>query len=104
MIEWITAAGLPFAWFTADEEFGQNLGLCRFLEDEKIVYVMAIPENSQVTSPGSSKEEIRVITGRPREHDWSRRACGIGTKWIRKTSRPASGVAISAKGFAASPC
>jgi len=32
MIEDAVAAGVPFAWFTADEEFGQNPGLCDYLE------------------------------------------------------------------------
>lgn len=83
MIERMIPAGLPFAWFTADEEFGQNPGLCEFLENEKIAYVMAIPKTSHAASPGGTAEEIQVITGNLREHDWSRRACGIGTKGFR---------------------
>ena len=43
MIGRTRAAGLPFAWFTADEEFGQNPGLREYLETEKIAYVMAVP-------------------------------------------------------------
>jgi hypothetical protein len=30
MIESARAAKVPFAWFTADEEFGQNPGLCAY--------------------------------------------------------------------------
>jgi SRSO17 transposase len=30
MIEAARRAGVPFAWFTADEEFGQNPGLCSY--------------------------------------------------------------------------
>jgi SRSO17 transposase len=83
----MTAAGLPFAWFAADEEFGQNPGLCEFLENEKIAYVMAIPENTKVTNPDGDREEIREIVPKLREHDWSRRACGIGTKGFRVYGR-----------------
>lgn len=83
MIERMTAAGLPFAWFTADEEFGQNPGLRKFLEEENISYVMAIPKNTRVTSPGGDGAEIQEIVPELREHDWSRRACGIGTKGFR---------------------
>lgn len=83
MIERMTAAGLPFAWFTADEEFGQNPGLREFLENEKIAYVMAIPKNTMVTGPADRREEIQEIVPKLREHDWQRRACGIGTKGFR---------------------
>src|SRR5438552_1457420 len=41
MIESARAAGVPFALFTADEEFGQNPGLCGYLEETGIPYVMA---------------------------------------------------------------
>ena len=83
MIERMTAASLPFAWFAADEEFGQNPGLRKFLEGENISYVMAIPKNTRVTSPDGSEKEIQLIVPELREHDWSRRACGIGTKGFR---------------------
>jgi SRSO17 transposase len=43
------AAGIPFAWFTADEEFGQNPGLCDHLETNRIPYVMAVPKSTQFT-------------------------------------------------------
>ena len=42
MIEAARAAGVGFAWFTADEEFGQNPGLCDYLETSRIPYVMAV--------------------------------------------------------------
>ena len=45
MIRAARAAGVPFAWFTADEEFGQNPGLCDYLETNRIPYVMAVPKN-----------------------------------------------------------
>ena len=34
--------GVPVAWFTADDEFGQNPGLRAYLEKAGISYVMAI--------------------------------------------------------------
>ena len=41
MIERAVAAGVPFAWFTADEAYGQNPGLRAWLEEQDIAYVMA---------------------------------------------------------------
>ncbi len=49
MIRAARAAGMPFAWFTADEEFGQNPGLCDYLEESRIPYVLAVPKNTQFT-------------------------------------------------------
>jgi SRSO17 transposase len=46
MIESARQAGVPFAWFTADEEFGQNPGLRDYLEGDRIPYVIAIPKNT----------------------------------------------------------
>ena len=83
MIKRMVAAGLPFAWFAADEEFGQNPGLREFLENEKIAYVMAIPKNTMITSPGGNREVIEEIIKKVRVNDWQRRACGTGTKGFR---------------------
>jgi SRSO17 transposase len=83
MVERVVAAGLPFAWFTADEEFGQNPGLREFLEDNDIAYVMAIPKNTAATLPGRKEKAISEIPPGLRDNDWQRRACGIGTKGFR---------------------
>jgi SRSO17 transposase len=83
MVERVVAAGLPFAWFTADEEFGQNPGLREFLEDSEIAYVMAIPKNTAVTLPDGKEKAIAEIPPGLRENDWQRRACGIGAKGFR---------------------
>ena len=45
MIDAARAAGVPFSWFTADEEFGQNKGLREHLQDAGTSYVMAVPKN-----------------------------------------------------------
>ncbi len=83
MIERVVAAGLPFAWFTADEEFGQNPGLREFLEDADIAYVMAIPKSTMVTGTDGDQKTISEIPPGLRGNDWQRRACGIGTKGFR---------------------
>ena len=76
-------AGVPFAWFVADEEFGQNPGLCAFLEEREIPYVMAIPKNTGLTGPEGDKKTIEETARQVRTHDWQRRACGIGSKGFR---------------------
>jgi SRSO17 transposase len=42
MIERAAAAGIPFAWFTADEAYGDNGPLREWLEESGIAYVVAV--------------------------------------------------------------
>jgi SRSO17 transposase len=83
MIEGALAARLPFAWFTADEEFGQNPGLCDFLESERLPYVMAIPKNTAFLDTTGTIREIDANARRLPPGAWQRRACGIGSKGYR---------------------
>jgi SRSO17 transposase len=83
MIGRARAAGVPFAWFTADEEFGQNPGLCAWLEDEGIGYVMAVPKTTRVTDAAGRAATISELPRRLAPNAWQRRACGIGTKGFR---------------------
>lgn len=83
MIEAARAAGVPFAWFTADEEFGQNPGLCDYLEQNRIPYVMAVPKNTQFTDANRNTVHFDKLAGRVRRNAWQRRACGIGSKGHR---------------------
>jgi SRSO17 transposase len=83
MIDRTVAAGVPFAWFTADEEFGQNPGLRSHLEDAGIAYVMAVPKNSEFTDAGGRCAAIADSAAGLRRSAWTRRACGIGAKGYR---------------------
>ena len=83
MIEGALAAGVQFAWFTADEEFGQNPGLCDFLESKRLPYVMAIPKNTTFLDTAGTIREIDAYARRLPPGAWQRRACGIGSKGYR---------------------
>jgi SRSO17 transposase len=87
MIGRAVAAGVPFAWFAADEEFGQNPGLRSYLETERIAYAMAVPKNTDITTGSISTADlptlVKHLAARVKPHDWSRRSCGIGTKGFR---------------------
>jgi len=83
MIESARAAKVPFAWFTADEEFGQNPGLCAYLENEQLPYVMAIPKNTTFRDASGTTHEIEKYAKRLAPNTWQRRACGIGAKGHR---------------------
>lgn len=83
MIESARAEGVPFAWFTADEEFGQNPGLCEFLENERLPYVMAVPKNTTFLDATGPIHEVDSYARRLPPNTWQRRACGIGSKGYR---------------------
>lgn len=83
MIERARWSELTFAWFTADEEFGQNPRLCTYLEQAEIAYVMAIPKNTTFTDPADHTAMIENRATQLAPNDWQRRACGIGTKGYR---------------------
>src|ERR1019366_5580460 len=68
MIKRAREAGVTFAWFTADEEFGQNSGVRAYLEETSTSYVMSIPKH---------------IAGKLNQTAWQRLACGIGAKGFR---------------------
>ena len=83
MIEAARAAGVPFAWFTADEEFGQNPGLCDYLETSRIPYVMAVPKTTRFADTTGKTVQVNALAGRLRRNAWQRRAGGIGSKGPR---------------------
>ncbi|MCA1671348.1 MAG: IS701 family transposase, partial [Actinobacteria bacterium] len=83
MIRAARAARMPFAWFTADEEFGQNPGLRDSLETSRIPYVMAVPKTTRFTDTTGGQVQCDEFAKRLRRNTWQRRACGIGSKGFR---------------------
>ena len=73
MIERARWSDLTFAWFTADEEFGQNPGLRDYLEEAEIAYVMAIPKTTEFTDHAGRITIIEKRAARLAPNDWQRR-------------------------------
>lgn len=87
-------ARVPFAWFTADEVYGQAKYLRRWLEERDVAYVMAIrcsdtfPVNGSeqradaltAALPSQSWQQLSVGAGAhgPREYHWARIAIDAG--------------------------
>jgi SRSO17 transposase len=81
-------AGVPFAWFTGDEVYGQAKYLHGWLEDRDVSYVLAIKRNDTLTTPDGEKRADALIAAvpagawqqlsagagahGPREYDWAR--------------------------------
>lgn len=83
MIGRACAAAVPFAWFAADEEFGQNPSLRGYLEGNAIAYVMAVPKNTVFTDTAGRRIVVSDLAGRLPPNAWQRRSCGIGAKGFR---------------------
>ena len=65
MIARAVAAGVPFAWVTADEAYGQAKWLQAWLEGQDIWYVMAVRCSDTVTMPEGGRAGRRADRGRP---------------------------------------
>ena len=65
MIARAVAAGVPFAWFTADEAYGQAKWLQAWLEDQDIWYVVAIRcSDTLTTAEGERRADDLIAASR----------------------------------------
>jgi len=78
MIERAVAAKVPFAWFTADEAFGQNPGLRDWLQEQDIAYVMATRNDDEVPAGLHTLSPVKTMIGGIRAGAWQRLSCGDG--------------------------
>jgi SRSO17 transposase len=71
-------AGVPFAWFTADEAYGQNPGLRAWLEEQDVAYVMATRCDDRVASGLFTTTRVDTLVAKLRPGAWTRLSCGDG--------------------------
>jgi SRSO17 transposase len=83
MIARAIAAGVPFAWFTADEVYGQAKWLQAWLEDQDVSYVMAIRCSDTVTMPEGERRADALIAAVP-ARAWQRISAGAGAHGPRE--------------------
>ena len=95
MISRALEAGVPFAWFTADEAYGQAKWLQAWLEERDVSYVTAIRRSDTFTMPEGERRADDLITAAParsarRSHP-ARNTPGPGPDGAENAStRPAS--------------
>ena len=93
MIARAVAAGVPFAWFTADEAYGQAKWLQAWLEEQDIWYVTAIRCSDTLTTPGGERRADALIAAVP-SRAWQKISAGAGAHgpreyhWARVPVRP----------------
>jgi SRSO17 transposase len=78
MLERAVAAGVPFAWFTADEAYGQNRELREWCEQQDIAYVMATRKDHEMPSGLHTTTRVDELIGKIRTGAWRRMSCGDG--------------------------
>ncbi|QXE35908.1 IS701 family transposase [Streptomyces sp. GMY02] len=76
------AAGLPAAWVTADEAYGQDWHFRRLLEQLDVGYVVAVPKSQQIKSLAGIWRIDQLIKEAPVDA-WQRLPCGHGAKGPR---------------------
>ncbi|WP_213457483.1 IS701 family transposase, partial [Rhizomonospora bruguierae] len=84
MLQRAVEAGVPFAWFTADEAYGQNPGLRTWLEDEDIAYVMATRRDDEVASGLFTTTRVDQFIAKVPAGAWTQLSCGDGAHGPRR--------------------
>ncbi|WP_316959748.1 IS701 family transposase [Streptomyces sp. TRM68367] len=82
LVERARCAGVPFACVAADSVYGQDRKLRAALERRGKGYVMAVPCDETVSTPGTGPVRVdRLVAGLPLVFE--RRSCGDGAKGDR---------------------
>lgn len=82
MIGRAQAADVPFAWFTADEIYGQARCLRAWLEDQSVSHVMAIRRCDTFITAAGEQPADALIAALPARF-WQRLSAGRGTRPAR---------------------
>ncbi len=84
MLQRAIDAGVPFAWFTADEAFGQVKYLRVWLEDRDVYHVVATKCNDTlITADGGEQRADSLIAALP-PRAWQRLSAGAGAHGPRE--------------------
>ena len=90
MISRAIEAGVPFAWFTADEVYGQAKYLRAWLEERDVFYVVAIRRSDTFTTRAGEQRADALIAAAP-TRGWQRlSAAGPGRTARGSTIGPGS--------------
>ena len=90
-------AGVPAAWVTGDEAYGQVGRLRAMLEDRGMSYVLAVPSNQYVMPAGAGAGRIDAAVAALAPQAWTTISVGAGAKgprvyqWARAAVRSLAG-------------
>jgi SRSO17 transposase len=77
------AAGVPAAWVTGDEVYGNDGQLRRWLEGERRAYVLAVARSHMVWSDGFVQRRVEALIADLPDGAWHRIEIGAGSKGPR---------------------
>ena len=83
MIARALAAGVPFAWFTADEACGHARWLRAWLEGQDVFYVMAVQCNDTLATPAGEQRADALAAAVP-ARSWQKIPAGAGAHGPRE--------------------
>jgi SRSO17 transposase len=83
MLARAVGAGVPFAWFTADEVYGQAPYLREWLEERDVFYVLAIKCRDTLTTREGSQRADALTAALP-SRAWQRLSAGAGAHGPRE--------------------
>ncbi len=83
MVQRAIDAGVPFAWFTADEVYGQAKYLHAWLEERDVSYVLAIKRCDTLTTAEGEQRAAALIAAVP-SRAWQRLSAGAGAHGPRE--------------------
>jgi len=76
-------AGVPAAWVTADEFYGNERGLRRDLQARGVGYVLATARNHRITLPDGTVATVERVVAQLPDQSWNRLSAGQGAKGER---------------------
>lgn len=82
MLERVFASEVPAGWVTADEIYGNDHALRRWLEAEGHAYVLAVSCNHPVWRAGQQERADALVAALP-ENAWATLSCGAGSQGER---------------------
>jgi SRSO17 transposase len=82
MLQRALDAGMPAAWVTADEAYGQDSKFRLWLQQRRVGYVLAVPRSQKIPTDGGSARADTLAAAAP-VLAWKRRSCGNGAKGPR---------------------
>jgi SRSO17 transposase len=78
MIERALGAGMPVAWLTADEAYGQDKRLRVWLEQRGLPYVLCTRSTDTVSTRDWRTRQVRTLAAAVPAAAWERRSAGAG--------------------------
>ena len=83
MLERAFAAGVPAAWVTGDEVYGNDGRFRRWLEGEERAYVLAVARSHMVWDAGFGQRRVEALVAALPAEAWHRIVVGAGSKGPR---------------------